>query len=208
MKRLIKRTRIVMTENKNPEYDELTNDKFLEDHVYEGISELDNDLPTWYRFFFYVTILIAVAYLLRFHVYKTAPLQLEEYNNEFAVLELEDENSSDSVSIQLALAEENKGPGLAEGKKIFARSCAVCHLSKGEGLVGPNLTDEYWTHGGSIDDLILVINEGVPEKGMVSWKNQLTQSNINNVAHYILSLQGTNPPNAKAPQGDKYTPGS
>jgi cytochrome c oxidase cbb3-type subunit 3 len=195
------------TENNNklPEYDEITNDRFLENHEYDGIRELDNDLPTWYRFLFYITILIAVAYLLRYHVYKAAPLQAEEYEIEMAAALGEPLNEEPTEMIAEVSMEE-LAKDLTAGKKVFDRSCAVCHLSKGEGLVGPNLTDEYWIHGGSFDDIVNVIVEGVPEKGMVSWKAQLSELEIKQVANFILSLQGTNPPNAKAPQGEIYTP--
>lgn len=96
---------------------------------------------------------------------------------------------------------------LAAGKQIFITSCAVCHGHNGEGLIGPNMTDPYWIHGGKIADLVKVINEGVLVKGMIPWKTTLSPDQINQVASYILSLQGTNPPNGKAPEGD-LSPGS
>ncbi|MCK5078305.1 MAG: c-type cytochrome, partial [Bacteroidales bacterium] len=89
---------------------------------------------------------------------------------------------------------------------IYDKSCLVCHLSKGEGLIGPNLTDQYWMYGGSIEDVIDIIVVGVPSKGMISWKDQLSPKQIQEVSSFILSLQGTNPPNAKEPQGELYNP--
>ena len=103
----------------------------------------------------------------------------------------------------VALASESD---LASGKKIYTMHCVACHGTLGEGGVGPNFADEYWIHGGSIKDLFKVIKYGVPEKGMISWQTQLRPREMQEVSSYILQFQGTNPPNAKAPQGEKYVP--
>jgi cytochrome c oxidase cbb3-type subunit III len=92
---------------------------------------------------------------------------------------------------------------LGVGKVIFLEKCAVCHGQKGEGGVGPNMTDDYWLHGGAIKNIFTTIKYGVPDKGMISWKEQLRPSEIQAVASYLLTLKGTNPPNPKAPQGVK-----
>ena len=76
-----------------------------------------------------------------------------------------------------------------------------CHGQKGEGLVGPNFADEYWIHGGGIKNVFKVIKYGVPDKGMIAWQAQLKPADMQKVGSYILTLQGTNPPNPKAPQG-------
>jgi cytochrome c oxidase cbb3-type subunit III len=94
---------------------------------------------------------------------------------------------------------------LAEGKEIFTGKCVACHGALGEGGVGPNLTDEYWLHGGTINDIFKTIKNGVPEKGMISWKATLKPNEIQSVSNYIASLAGTTPPNGKAPQGDKVS---
>jgi mono/diheme cytochrome c family protein len=93
---------------------------------------------------------------------------------------------------------------LSAGKSIFATNCVICHGSAGEGLVGPNLTDEYWIHGGSLEAIVQTIKVGNPAKGMVPWEPILSEREILQVASYIRSLQGTNPPNAKAPEGERY----
>ncbi|HQU52955.1 MAG TPA: c-type cytochrome, partial [Saprospiraceae bacterium] len=95
---------------------------------------------------------------------------------------------------------------LAQGKDIWIANCVACHGANGEGGVGPNMTDKYWIHGGDIKNIFNTIKYGVPEKGMISWQTQLSPSAMADVASYILTLQGTNPPNAKAPQGDLYNP--
>lgn len=181
----------------------------LLDHDYDGIKELDNALPPWWKWGFYFTITVAVIYMLRFHVFKTGPTPEQEYNTEMQVAaakmdlyrsknkELFDEKT-------VTLADAN---GVANGKKIFTGTCFPCHGSKGEGGVGPNLTDKYWIHGGTINDVFKTIKYGVPDKGMQPWGKTFSATDIRNLASFVLSLQGTNPPNPKAPQGNLFEPG-
>jgi cytochrome c oxidase cbb3-type subunit 3 len=97
--------------------------------------------------------------------------------------------------------------GIAQGRKIFAGTCFPCHGAVGEGnAVGPNLTDTYWLHGGSLGDVFKTISNGVPDKGMQAWGKTFSPAEVRNITSYVLSLQGTNPPNAKAPQGNLYEP--
>lgn len=184
-----------------PEIDELTQDVLL-NHEYDGIRELDNDLPGWWKWLFYLTIIISVVYIVHYHVLKSGDLQEAEYEKEMAEAEANMPPEADEST--LARLEDNAS--IAAGKTVFDKNCVVCHLSKGEGLVGPNLTDEYWIHGGSFQDIYLTIKVGVPAKGMISWKKQLNTKEMQQVASFIMSLYGTNPPNAKEPQGEKYIP--
>ena len=177
---------------------------------YDGIAELNNPVPGWFNAFFYGTISFGIVYLLVFHVWKSADLQDDEYVKEVQVAEIQKEaylktvaSSIDENSVKMS----SNAQDLAKGKELFAASCAACHGQKGEGLVGPNLTDEYWLHGGSIGDVFKIIKYGVPAKGMVAWDKQLNPLQMQQVSSYILSLQGTNPPNAKEPQGDKVVQG-
>jgi len=184
------------------EKDELTGDNLISGHEYDGIKELDNRLPKWWLGLFYITIIFAAVYFLRFHVLKTAPLQEDEYTNEVAAAQakykdMQPANTIDASSVLLLTDEAS----LASGKAIFDKNCVVCHLAEGQGLVGPNLTDNYWIHGCTIGEVFSLITIGVPEKGMISWKTQLTPEQIQQVGSYILSLVGTNPPNPKEPQG-------
>ena len=185
------------------EKDELTGDKLLSGHEYDGIKELDNKLPKWWLWLFYITIIFAVVVFVRLHVIKTADLQDDLYKKEVeaAVIKysaLRPANTLDASNVTLL----TDAAALDAGKAIFEKSCQVCHLAQAQGLVGPNLTDDYWIHGCKIGDLFKLITTGVPEKGMISWKDQLTGQQIQQVASYILSLKGTNPPNPKAPQGE------
>lgn len=181
-------------------------DAILLDHDYDGIKELDNNLPPWWKYGFYFTIVFGIGYMLHFHVFKTGNLQIAEYNEEMekAKIELEEyrllaANNVDESNVEI-LTDETE---LQKGSEIFRQYCISCHGNAGEGNVGPNLTDEYWLHGGDIKNIFKVIKEGVPQKGMISWKQQLNPKQIQEVASFIKTLQGTNPPNPKEPQGEK-----
>ena len=178
----------------------------LLDHNYDGIKELDNALPPWWKYGFYITIVVAVFYVLKFEVWHTGMNPTEEYNAEMTIAKTE-------IDAYLATAKENvdentvtelDAAGNAAGKAIFAKTCVPCHLAEGQGLVGPNLTDEYWIHGGGIKDIFKTIKYGFPDKGMQSWQTTYSPVEMQQLSSYIRSLRGTNPPNPKAPQGDLY----
>lgn len=178
------------------------------DEDFDGIKELDNPVPAWFNALFYGTIVAGIAYFLVFHVWNAADLQDAEYTKEVQVAEIQREaylkkfaNSIDENSVKAS----SKETDLAKGKDVFTANCASCHGQKGEGLVGPNLTDEYWLHGGTISEVFKTIKYGVPAKGMIAWEKQLNPLQMQQVASYILSLKGTNPPNAKEPQGEKVS---
>jgi cytochrome c oxidase cbb3-type subunit III len=178
----------------------------LLDHEYDGIKELDNSLPPWWLYGFYVTIFIAVGYLFHYHILGTGKLQLEEYKSEIA-------NAEASVAAyfekmggmvdetNVTLVEEDAR--LANGRKIYQANCVACHATDGGGGVGPNLTDEYWIHGGTINEVFKIIKYGAAEKGMIAWKDLLGPADMQDVASYVLGFQGTEPANPKDPQGTK-----
>ncbi|MBY0479644.1 MAG: c-type cytochrome [Chitinophagaceae bacterium] len=176
-------------------------------HDYDGIRELDNRLPPWWLYGFYVTILIAGIYLWRYHIAETAPLSKQEY--EIAMRHAEEEKA-----VYLAKAANNidentvvmltEATALNAGKNNFVQMCAACHGKAGEGAVGPNLTDDYWLNGGSIKDVFKMIKYGRPEKGMKSWQEDYSPIQIAQLASFIKSLKGTNPPNGKEKQGELY----
>ncbi|MCU7551935.1 c-type cytochrome [Chitinophagaceae bacterium LB-8] len=179
----------------------------LLDHDYDGIKELDNSLPPWWKYGFYLTIILAVIYLLRFHVFKTGPTPEEEYRTEMsmAAAQLEEYRKQSNDNVDEKTVTMADAAGIAEGKKIFGQSCFPCHGANGEGGVGPNLTDDYWLHGGRINDVFKTIKFGVPDKGMQAWEKTFSPSQIKNLASFIKSIKGTKPANAKAPQGDLFT---
>ena len=184
-------------------------EELLLDHDYDGIKELDNHLPPWWKGLFYVTIVYSVIYLLVFHVFKTAPLQDEEYELEIAAAEALKANKEADLVIDFdenTVTVTDDPAELADGQKFFEQQCSICHKADGGGLAGPNLTDKYWRNGGSITDVYKVIKNGVPNTAMISWEGQLNPLRMRNVASYVLSLQGTNPPGALPPDGELYEP--
>lgn len=183
----------------------------LLDHDYDGIKELDNALPPWWKWGFYITLVLGVWYLLRFHVWETGPTPLQEYEKEMMVAasQMEEFRKNNKESVDEKTVTMADAKGIAEGKTLFTKNCIACHGANGEGnMVGPNLTDKFWLHGGSINNVFRTITLGVPEKGMQAWGKNFASADIKNLASYVLSLQGSNPANGKAPQGAEYIPGA
>lgn len=176
-------------------------------HDYDGIRELDNSLPPWWIAMFVLTIIFAGIYMIYYHWGGSGPSSAEEYTMEVEKAQANIEaylakqaNKVDETNVT-ALTDES---AVSLGKTIWDANCVACHGANGEGGVGPNMTDDYWLHGAGIQNIFKTIKYGVPEKGMISWSGQLRPADMQRVASYILTLHGTNPPNGKAPQGEKY----
>ena len=173
-------------------------DPLLLDHEVDGIRELDNKLPRWWVWLFNLCILFAVIYLPYYHVLKIGDLQAAEYRKE---MEIGDKIKTAALAKFEAVLGDMKPlnePGaLAAGEQTFKTLCAPCHREDGGGLVGPNLTDSYWIHGSNFVDNLKTIWNGVPDKGMVTWKGVLQPKDIHNVASYIYTLRGNTVPNPK-----------
>ena len=180
------------------------------DHSYDGIRELDNHLPPWWKWLFYGTIGWAVVYLIVFHVTDSLPLSLEEYKTELALADEQvrkhQASQPKSVIDENTLVYEQDAAIIENGKSIFiANNCGGCHRNDGGGnTIGPNLADEYWLHGGAIKDVFLTIKNGVVEKGMPAWGKSMSAQDVRDVTFFVMSLKGTNPPDAKAPQGEIF----
>lgn len=181
-------------------------DEIAFDHAFDGIRELDNKLPPWWVGMFYVTIIIGVAYFGYYEVLGLGDSSSVQYEKEMAQAEEAKKlrlaalgSQIDENSVTLADA-----AGIEAGQAEFIGKCAACHLADGGGSVGPNLTDKYWLHGGDLKSIFKTIKYGVPAKGMIAWESQLTPVQIQNVASFILSLQGTTPATPKEPQGELY----
>lgn len=177
-------------------------------HDYDGIRELDNRLPPWWLYGFYFTIIFAAVYLYRTHVSHAAPSGIEEYQMAVAKADaqmeerLKDQKNRVDENTVVLITDKAE---LDKGKTVFTSNCTPCHGQQAQGIVGPNLTDDYWIHGGKINDVFKTIKYGYPEKGMQAWKDQLSPVQIAEVASYIKSLRGSNPPGAKEKQGELYT---
>ncbi len=177
-------------------------------HDYDGIRELNNVTPSWFKAAFAISIIIAIIYMWRYHVSQSAPLQIEEYNIAMADAEKEKEeflknqsNNVDETTVKMLDA-----AGIDVGKTLFSANCAVCHGINGAsvpGGVGPNLTDEYWLHGGSLSNIFRSIKLGWPDKGMRAWQDNFSPNQIAQLASYIKSISNTNL-KGKDPQGEIY----
>lgn len=216
-------------------------DKLLE-HDYDGIRELDNDLPRWWLWLFYLTTAWAVLYFVYYHIFGIGYSSADQYkqemnpsyvrpdNGDTRLLGLapiyhspwwspeKDQNRKAAPANFVVIKEIGResdtatytpltdSKNLAAGKATFERLCFTCHGKNAEGGIGPNLTDDYWLHGGDFSNIVKTVKFGVPTKGMVSWRTELKPEQILQVASYVNSLHGSNPPNAKAPQGELYKP--
>lgn len=180
-------------------------DDRLVGHAYDGIQEYDNPLPGWWVWIFVATIVFSAAYW-GYYQLGPGPSVVAEYEAEAriaseraAALAAREGAQSDETIVAVA---RDTGV-MAKAKEAFVARCAVCHGPQGQGLIGPNLTDEYWLHGGRPTDIFRIISDGEVEKGMVPWKGVLAPQEIRALAAYIGTLRGSNPPNPKPPQGDR-----
>jgi cytochrome c oxidase cbb3-type subunit 3 len=176
------------------------------DHSYDGIREYDNPLPRWWLALFWATIIFTPLYILYFH-FGGGMLATEKYDQEMVAYY--DKQAEELLALgdvqESTLADlANDSSMMNAGKKIFQSRCVTCHGMFGEGGIGPNLTDNYWLHGGQLLDLYKTVREGVPSKGMLSWERQLRPAELMAVTSYVGTLLGSNPPNPKPPQGELY----
>lgn len=186
-------------------------DKLL-DHEYDGIRELDNHMPVWWLWLFYFTIAFGVGYLLYYQVFGWGPTQIEEYEQEVAAAEARYGKPEESNPIEdFTWAVSDEDSDIAAGKELFhnpAQLCFTCHGNNAQGLVGPNLTDEYWLHGCGPKDIAASIIHGYPDMGMLPYGSgtQLKNEQVQQLVSYIASLQGSNPAEAKAADQSRAQP--
>jgi len=178
----------------------------LLDHDYDGIKELDNSLPPWWKYGFIITIIVAFIYIGYYHVLGSGKNPTEEYAAEIEQANIEMENYEANNKDKV---DENNIPmadevGLQSAKLLYEANCVACHLADGGGNVGPNLTDDYWLHKGSLNDIYKTLKIGYADKGMQSWSSKFSPKEMGQIASYIKTFKGTKPAQAKAPQGDLY----
>ena len=181
--------------------DATSQEPLLLDHEYDGIRELDNKLPRWWVWLFNLSIIFAVGYLVYFHVLGRGQLMAAQYQEEVRVGTILKAKAMTAFERDMASMPPSKDAlVLADGKETFFKLCAPCHRADAGGLVGPNLCDDYWIHGSNFVDNLQTIWNGVPAKGMVTWKGTLKPSTIYAVGSYIYTLRGSNPKNPKPPE--------
>lgn len=178
------------------------------DHDFDGIKELDNHLPPWWTSLFVATVIWGVIYFFVFHVSQSLPLSEGEYENEVALAEEQARiyraSQPASVIDENTLVFTNDAGIIAKGKAVFESNCIACHRNDGGGnTIGPNLTDRFWLHGGQVKNVFTTIKNGVVEKGMPAWGKSLSPQDVRDVTFFVLSLQGSDPKDAKAPQGEE-----
>ncbi|HWH70834.1 MAG TPA: cbb3-type cytochrome c oxidase N-terminal domain-containing protein [Candidatus Sulfotelmatobacter sp.] len=184
-----------MNKDNNPQ------DPLLLDHDYDGIRELDNKLPRWWVWLFNFCILFAVVYFGYYHVFGKGKLMVAQYQDEMKLGEQVKAHAMKEFEEHMTSLQPSKDPAvLAEGRETFAKLCAPCHRADAGGLVGPNLCDDYWIHGSNFVDNLQTIWNGVPSKGMVTWKGVLKPGTIYAAGSYIYTLRGSNPKNPKPPE--------
>ena len=184
-------------------------------HEVDGISELDNLLPRWWLWLFWLCIVFGGLYLAYYHVLKKGPLQIGQYEQEVAAANAAKAALAATKAASAPVAVNMDEPSadsavLAKGKAIFGANCIPCHAAEGQGLVGPNLTDDYWIHGGEFANIKTTITEGVPAKGMISWKLTMSPEDIHSVASFVWTLHGKDvsaavpPPKPPEPEAKLY----
>lgn len=180
--------------------------KFDVGHDYDGIRELDNNTPAWWSYTFIFCILFAGVYMYRYHVSHSAPLPLEELRiaQEEAAIRKAEYLKNAAESVDETNVTMSDAAGLSIGAELYTKNCVVCHGDKGQGGIGPNLTDDYWIHKGTLKDIFYSVKYGWPQNGMKAWSEDFSPSQIAHVSSYVKTLLGTNPPNQKDKQGEFF----
>ena len=179
----------------------------LLDHNYDGIQEFDNPMPRWWVYIFWATIIYSVLYWLNIPGIGSGKGRVANYERDMAAAAAAEAERKASQPPAGASGEQlaaltRDAAAVAVGKDVFAKNCAACHRLDGGGQIGPNLADDAWLHGGTIDDIQRVVRDGVLEKGMPPWGKVLKPDQLDAVTAYVFTLRGTNPPDPKAPQGE------
>jgi cytochrome c oxidase cbb3-type subunit III len=175
-------------------------DRLLE-HDYDGIQEYDNPLPRWWLWIFYATIIFVPFYYVAPGFMGEGPGMVAAYEADVAAHKAALPPQPAAMDDATLLAVLSDADELKEGGEVFAKNCAACHRADGGGLIGPNLTDAAWIHGGAPNAIYQTIAAGVLTKGMPAWDRILKPDELKEVTAYVMSLKGTNPPTPKAPEG-------
>ena len=176
-------------------------------HVYDGIVEHDNFLPRWWLGILYGSIIFGALYV-GYYIFGPGPTLVQEYDAALAARKAQvaaapaapQAAGKDDASLKSWAAD---AAHITQGKGVYDAKCAVCHGPVGEGGIGPNMTDDFWLHGAKPSEMAATVTNGVADKGMPPWGALLSADDLKSVVAYVRTLHGTNPPNGKAPQGEK-----
>jgi cytochrome c oxidase cbb3-type subunit 3 len=178
----------------------------LLDHSYDGIQEFDNPMPRWWVYLFWATIIFSILYFLNVPGFGIGKGRIADYDRDMAAAAAADAKRKAAepagASGEQLAAMTKDASVVALGKQVFGQNCAACHRADAGGQIGPNLADDYWLHGGTLEQIHKTVVDGVLEKGMPPWGKVLKPNQLDAVVAYVYTLRGTNPPNPKAPQGD------
>lgn len=179
-------------------------ENLIVDHDYDGIQELDNPLPDWWLITFLATIMFAFFYFIHFEIGGGQTIA-EELQEDIATIDVrKNKNPAPADSDEDLTQLLNSAAILEQGKAVYLSKCLACHGPELQGLIGPNLTDDFWIHGhGKPTDIAMLVRKGVLEKGMPQWDGMLKDEDIRAVTVFVVSRRGTNPANPKPPQGEK-----
>jgi cytochrome c oxidase cbb3-type subunit III len=176
-------------------------------HEYDGIQEYDNKLPLWWQYTLYGAMAFALVYWFHYEVLKSGKSQKQEFEQEMAAVRAAQAEKAKASGLlrkpETLITMSKDGATVAKGKEVFATTCAACHRADGGGVIGPNLTDEFWLHGNAPNNIFDCVHDGITAKGMPAWGPQLGQDKVAAVVAYVLTIQNTNAPGGKAPQGEK-----
>jgi len=176
-------------------------DRLLE-HSYDGIQEYDNPMPAWWVTTFWLTIIFSVFYYINPGDTGKGKGWEAEYAVDMAAFRKAHPENVGGGNAAMLLAAVAKPDAVAEGRNVFAGKCAACHAADGGGSIGPNLTDDNWLHGGTIEALYATVNNGVLAKGMPAWGKLLKPDEMTEVVAYVWTLHGTTPAKPRAPEGE------
>ncbi len=181
----------------SPEKDEIV-------HRYGDIEEMDNELPKWWLYILYGSIVFAFGYWFHYQVFRSGESPTQAYAREVEAaraVEADRVRAAGVMSNEALLTLSRDTATVAKGKDVFAQTCVACHGANGGGTIGPNLTDSAWIHGGAAQNVFATVRDGVIAKGMPVWGPQLGAERVQAVTAYVLTLRNTNVPGGKAPQG-------
>jgi len=178
----------------------------LLEHSYDGIQEFDNPMPRWWVYLFWATIIFSILYFFNVPGFGVGKGRIADYDRDIAAAASADAKRKAAqpagASGEQLAAMTKDASVVALGKQVFGQNCAACHRADAGGQIDPNLADDYWLHGGTLEQIHKTVVDGVLEKGMPPWGKVLKPNQLDAVVAYIYTLRGTNPPNPKAPQGD------